>query len=142
MEILNEILILCKTAALVISLYSSCIYTEGIRRELIKKWLKRKSVYIERVMGSGGKIEEYSIREDWFNLKEYVRFIIATITIMMLITFAAISMGVNDGLGILLMIHLSIITSLIIKRTRKQQRINARGIRSKEAFNGISVYNL
>jgi len=140
MEIINDLWVLVKTSIFVMGLYFSCAYTEIIRRDIIRAWFKRNIVVVEKLMTVSGSIEESSFKKNWFNPKDYLKFTIATITILYFIHLTAMAVGIDEGIIIMMMIHLWILSMLIIRRYRKQKRINARTKSSREAFNGISVF--
>ncbi|HCD3502292.1 TPA: hypothetical protein NBN96_004593, partial [Enterobacter hormaechei] len=138
MEMINDLWVLVKTSAFVLGLYFSCAYTEGTRRDIIRAWFKRNVIVVEKLMTVSGSIEESSFKKNWFNPKDYLKFAIATITILYFIHLTAMAVGIDEGIIIMMMIHLWILSMLIIKRYRKQKRINARTKISREAFNGMS----
>ncbi|WP_323644914.1 hypothetical protein [Pectobacterium versatile] len=140
MEIINDLWVLVKTSIFVMGLYFSCAYTEIIRRDIIRAWFKRNIVVVEKLMTVSGSIEESSFKKNWFNPKDYLKFTIATITILYFIHLTAMAVGIDEGKIIMMMIHLWILSMLIIRRYRKQKRINARTKSSREAFNGMSVF--
>lgn len=137
---INDLWVLVKTSAFVLGLYFSCAYTEGTRRDIIRAWFKRNVIVVEKLMTVSGSIEESSFKKNWFNPKDYLKFAIATITILYFIHLTAMAVGIDEGIIIMMMIHLWILSMLIIKRYRKQKRINARTKISREAFNGMSVF--
>ncbi|ENQ3036380.1 hypothetical protein ACEOV3_004454 [Salmonella enterica subsp. enterica serovar Newport] len=140
MEMINDLWVLVKTSAFVLGLYFSCAYTERTRRDIIRAWFKRNVVVFEKLMTVSGSIEESSFIEDWFNPKDYFKLTIATITILFFINLTAKAVGIDEDIIIMMMIHLWILSMLIIRRYRKQKRINARTKSSREAFNGMSVF--
>lgn len=140
MEIINDLWVLVKTSIFVMGLYFSCAYTEIIRRDIIRAWFKRNIVVVEKLMTVSGSIEESSFKKNWFNPKDYLKFTIATISILYFIHLTAMAVGIDEGKIIMMMIHLWILSMLIIRRYRKQKRINARTKSSREAFNGMSVF--
>lgn len=140
MEMINDLLVLVKTSAFVMGLYFSCVYTERTRRDIIRAWFKRNIIVVEKLMTVSGSIEESTFKKDWFNPKDYLKFTMATITILFFISLTAKAVGIDEGIIIMMMIHLWILSMLIIRRYRKQKRINARTKSSSEAFNGMSVF--
>ncbi|EAR3877718.1 hypothetical protein LJ673_004194 [Salmonella enterica subsp. enterica serovar Johannesburg] len=140
MEMINDLLVLVKTSAFVLGLYFSCAYTERTRRDIIRAWFKRNIIVFEKLMTVNGRIEESSFKRDWFNPKDYLKFTMTTITILLFISLTAKAVGIDEGIIIMMMIHLWILSMLIIRRYRKQKRINARTKNSREAFNGMSVF--
>lgn len=72
-------------------------------------------------MTVSGSIEESTFKKDWFNPKDYLKFTIATITILFFIHLTAMAVGIDEGIIILMMIHLWILSMLIIRRYRKQK---------------------
>lgn len=140
MEMINDLWVLVKTSAFVLGLYFSCAYTERTRRDIIRAWFKRNVIVFEKLMTVSGSIEESSFKKDWFNSKDYFKFTIATITILFFINLTAKAVGIDEDIIIMMMIHLWILSMLIIRRYRKQKRINARTKSSREAFNGVSVF--
>ncbi len=121
MEMINDLLVLVKTSAFVMGLYFSCVYTERTRRDIIRSWFKRNIIVVEKLMTVSGSIEESTFKKDWFNPKDYLKFTIATITILFFIHLTAMAVGIDEGIIILMMIHLWILSMLIIRRYRKQK---------------------
>lgn len=121
MEMINDLLVLVKTSAFVMGLYFSCVYTERTRRDIIRAWFKRNIIVVEKLMTVSGSIEESTFKKDWFNPKDYLKFTIATITILFFIHLTAMAVGIDEGIIILMMIHLWILSMLIIRRYRKQK---------------------
>ncbi|EBV6678791.1 hypothetical protein S802_23665, partial [Salmonella enterica subsp. enterica serovar Bredeney] len=89
MEMINDLWVLIKTCAFVLGLYFSCDYTERTRRDIIRAWFKRNIIVVEKLMTVSGNIEESTFKKDWFNPKDYLKFAIATITILYFIHLTA-----------------------------------------------------
>ncbi|MBD3706502.1 hypothetical protein IE978_29940 [Klebsiella pneumoniae] len=134
MEMINDLLVLVKTSAFVMGLYFSCVYTERTRRDIIRAWFKRNIIVVEKLMTVSGSIEESTFKKDWFNPKDYLKFTIATITILFFIHLTAMAVGIDEGIIILMMIHLWILSMLIIRRYRKQKKNQRKNQKQQRGF--------
>ncbi len=134
MEMINDLLVLVKTSAFVMGLYFSCVYTERTRRDIIRAWFKRNIIVVEKLMTVSGSIEESTFKKDWFNPKDYLKFTIATITILFFIHLTAMAVGIDEGIIILMMIHLWILSMLIIRRYRKQKKNQRKNQKQQRSF--------
>ncbi|ENH0128078.1 hypothetical protein ABVQ38_003869 [Escherichia coli] len=121
MEMINDLLVLVKTSAFVMGLYFSCVYTERTRRDIIRAWFKRNIIVVEKLMTVSGSIEESTFKKDWFNPKDYLKFTMATITILFFISLTAKAVGIDEGIIIMMMIHLWILSMLISEDTENKK---------------------